>query len=102
MANMNEAGINKHSFDTLHSQRERIESTLGEELSWERLNNRKGSRAALYLPNRSSDDPEETLNDTADWMVSKYVKLVETVIPIVRELTEEFDADLLSDGETGG
>lgn len=90
---------NKRLFDSLYAQRERIESAFGEELSWERLDNAKGSRIALYLRNRGVSDAEDVLNDTADWMVNKYVKLVETVIPIVRELTDEFDADLPSDEE---
>ena len=93
-------GVNKRFFDLLHSQRERIESAFCEELTWERLENRRASRIALYLRNRSVSDAEDVLNDTADWMVNKYVKLVESVIPVVKELADELDADLLSDGET--
>ena len=93
--------LTKRLFDLLHIHRGRLEDAMGEEFNWERLDNRRASRIALYLPNRSVRDPEGVLNDTADWMVNKYVKLVESVIPILRELAEEFDACIASmpDGE---
>ena len=62
---------------------------IGEELTWERLDHARASRIALYLPGRSANDPDETLQDTANWMVGKYVKLVQSVVPIVRELASE-------------
>ena len=84
--------LTKHLFDILHGQRERIEEAFGEELTWERLDHARASRIALYLANRSSDDPEDVLADTANWMVDKYIKLVKRVVPI-----DELDADLRSE-----
>lgn len=82
---------NKRIFDKLHQQKERVEAAFGEELSWERLDNKQASRIALYLPSRSVNDTEETLGDTAEWMVNKFVRLSETVAPIVREIMDEIE-----------
>ena len=83
---------NKALFDLLHDQhKERVEEAIGEPLSWERLGNRKACRIALYLPGRSIEDSESTLNDTADWMVDRFVRLRQVMIPIVREAAREVD-----------
>lgn len=76
---------NKRLFDFLHADRERIEKVFGEALSWERLDNRRASRIAVYLPNRTIDDAEDTLAATADWMVERAVRLMHDVVPIVGE-----------------
>lgn len=39
---------NKQAFDRLHSQEDEIERKIGEELSWERLDNRRACRIAAY------------------------------------------------------
>ena len=54
-------GLNKRLFDLFFDHRAQIEEAFGEELTWERLENRKASRIALYLPGRTVNDPEENL-----------------------------------------
>ena len=84
---------NKALFNRLHDQgKERFEEAFGERFEWERLDNYKVSRIALYMHNRSIRDSEETLSDTAIWMVENVVRLSETVIPIVREAALEVDS----------
>lgn len=39
---------NKQRFDMLLEQKSKVETMIGEELSWERLNNRRACRIALY------------------------------------------------------
>ena len=59
-----------------------------------KLDNYKVSRIALYIHNRSIRDSEETLSDTAKWMVKNVVRLRDTVIPIVREAALEVDSSI--------
>ena len=88
-----EKSRNKRIFDALHEQKERVETAFGEGLSWERLDTARGFRIALYLPDRSVNDPEEILGDTAEWMVNRFVKLSNTVAPIVREVMDTIEDD---------
>lgn len=85
---------------------EDIEEAFGEPLRWERLDEYKSSRIAVYLLGRSISDSEEILAETGDWMISTVVRLSQTVIHIVREVAKEVDREmaaeasleLLSDG----
>ena len=90
---------NKRLFVLFYEQKANIESAFGEALAWERLDNRRASRIALYRPNSSVNDIEETLDSIADWLVNKYVHLVKTVIPIVRQAAAEVDYDADPDYE---
>jgi hypothetical protein len=47
--------VNKAAFDQLMAQRGPIESEIGEELSWERLDNAKMSRIAIYRQGEVTD-----------------------------------------------
>jgi hypothetical protein len=61
---------NKQVFDALESQREEIEDRLREHLSWERLEDARASRIALYRPG-SIDYSEEKLEELARWATDK-------------------------------
>ncbi len=99
--NRGDKELNKGFFDLLHSHREQLEAAMGEGFAWERLDRGSASRISLYLPNRSVTDPEDKLKEIADWMVDRCVRLAEKVVPIAKELAEEFDAGIAStaDGE---
>lgn len=51
---------NKRIFDRLYSSKEEIEAAIGEPLSWERIDEKRASRVAIYYPGSITDD-EETL-----------------------------------------
>ena len=53
-----DAGMNKALFDELASARESAEEDFGETLSWERLDERKACRVAVYRPGSIEDDPQ--------------------------------------------
>ena len=59
---------NKQIFDALYSEKEEIESALNTELSWERLDDRRACRVAIYRPG-SIDDPPEELEEIKKWAI---------------------------------
>ena len=88
--------LNKGLFDFLSLHREQVDGAMGEDFDWERLDKARASRIALYFRGRGVSDTEDRLNETAIWMVEKYVRLKEQVVPIVKSLAEEFDAGTAS------
>jgi hypothetical protein len=84
---------NKKIFDNLHRQREAIESKIGEELSWERLDQRRASRVAAYRPGSITDDPEE-LAELRAWAAPTIVKFYEVFKSLIsRPATDGAYAD---------
>lgn len=47
---------NKLVFDELHRQKDDIEAALGEPLSWERIDEKRACRIAIYYPGSITDD----------------------------------------------
>jgi hypothetical protein len=77
---------NKSIFDRLHADRDRFHATLGKELSWERLSEKRASRIALYRPGTITDD-EETLAQLRAWAASAMVRFYEALAePAVKAL----------------
>ena len=77
---------NKTLFDQLLERQTDIESEVGEELEWERLDDRKASRIAVVRQG-SIDDDEDTLEEIQDWMVDRLLKFKEVFAPRLDELT---------------
>lgn len=65
---------NKYIFDELEKIKEEIESSLGEAISWERLDNGIASRLALYTDG-SIDDSDSELETVKAWHIEKLLKL---------------------------
>lgn len=65
---------NKYVFDQLHNQKEQIENELGEEVSWERLDNKRASRLALYTDG-TIDDSDSDLERVKNWHIEKLLKI---------------------------
>jgi len=63
---------NKENFDSLFAKRELVEQLFGEELVWERLDNRRASRIALYRS--GSIDDESALSVIKAWMIEKLLR----------------------------
>lgn len=59
---------NKEIFDNLQRNKEKIESEFGNSLSWERLDDKRSCRIALYRDGSISDD-SETLLDIRNWAI---------------------------------
>ena len=70
----------KQVFDNLYAQRSALENVLGE-LSWERIDDKRASRIALYHPGEVTDD-EEKLKALREWAVEKMIALWNTLEPI--------------------
>jgi hypothetical protein len=61
---------NKAIFDGLLAQRVQIERTMGEQVSWERLDSRRACRIAVYREGTITA-PEKTWPDLADWAANQ-------------------------------
>lgn len=64
---------NKRIFDSLFQEREKIETTFGENLEWERLENKRAVRIALYRDGSIESD-NNALNSIEGWMIEKLLK----------------------------
>lgn len=76
---------NKRIFDDLLRQREVIESEIGEELSWERLDKRRASRIAAYRPGTITDSAE-ALAELRAWGAATIVKFYEVFKPLISQV----------------
>jgi hypothetical protein len=72
--------INENLFDALYTEKEMFEATMGEALSWERLDNRRACRIALYRDG-SIEDPSESLEEIRQWTIRALLKFRE-VFPV--------------------
>ena len=78
---------NKNLFDNLEAHRTVIEAELQETLEWERLDDRRASRIAMYIGG-SINDFEEMLSETRIWMVDRLLKFKEVFGPRLEELVD--------------
>ncbi len=77
----------KQGFDNLYAQRSTFESVLGE-LSWERIDDKRASRIAVYHPGHITDD-EEQLKTLRAWAVGKMIAFYNTLEPIASRVFKE-------------
>ena len=75
----------KRLFDQLHQQKQSVESEFGETLEWERLDDRRASRIAVYRTG-SIDEGDDTLTEIRQWMVDRLLKFREVFGPRLNEL----------------
>ena len=64
----------KAIFDALYAQRHQIEEDVGEELTWERLDEKRATRIALYTKGSITDDAESLANLRA-WAINAMNRL---------------------------
>jgi hypothetical protein len=69
-----DAETNKALFDSLVAQRKDIEREFEEPLEWERLDDRRASRIALYREGHI-ELPEEELCEIRAWMIERVLRL---------------------------
>jgi len=71
-----EQAENKELFDYLHDMKGHLQESFGNDLEWERLDDKKGSRIAFYRNGCIVDD-DYTLNDIRNWAIQHLLKLRE-------------------------
>jgi hypothetical protein len=71
---------NKNLFDRLLEQRVEIEKEYGVVFTWERLDDRRASRIAVYREG-SIDDPAETQTELLQWSIKNLLRLKQVLLP---------------------
>ena len=74
---LGDARSNKAVFDGLAKEKASLETVFGESLTWERLDDRRASRIALYRSGSIDADPA-TLTDIKSWAIDHLLKLKKT------------------------
>lgn len=69
---------NKAIFDSLQAEKDLIEAEIGAAVTWERIDNKKASRVALYGSGSITKD-EEQLNKLSDWIFEMLPKFYEAI-----------------------
>jgi hypothetical protein len=77
---LGELAGNKELFDWLQSDKQLIENDFGEPLSWERLEERRASRVAVYRSG-SIDDDQKTQAETKSWAIQNLLKMKKVMEP---------------------
>lgn len=69
---------NKAIFDHLYTSRDLVHHALGEEIDWQRLNDKRASRIAWYRSGAITDD-QKTLAQVQDWAVDAMARFYEAL-----------------------
>ncbi|WP_157985206.1 DUF4268 domain-containing protein [Lentzea terrae] len=85
---MGDKELTKALFDHFHGNRAELEQDLGLKLSWERLNERRASRLAIYRENFDLHNPDE-VEQVALWTVDQVAKLHGKLDTQLRTLAKE-------------
>jgi len=73
---------NKIFFDSLLNNRQQIETEFGSALSWERLDEKRSSRVALYREG-SIDTTTENLSEIQQWSIDNLIKFKRVFSPYI-------------------
>ena len=76
----------KEAFDGLREKQGQIEQTVGDELDWDRLDDKRASRISLYFPDRVRVTDEERWPEARTWLVQAMGKMRDAFDPILKEL----------------
>lgn len=89
--NFPDVARNKALFDRLLARRADIEASFGEQLEWERLEDRCASRIAVYRPG-SIEDADSRLQEIRAWSVQRLLKLRSVFGSLLQAECKERDA----------
>ena len=78
----------KEVYDQLHAQKEQIEQAVGEELEWDRIDDKRASRVSLYLPGTIRVVEEERWPEARPWLIQAMGKMRSAFNPVLQELPE--------------
>ena len=90
---------NKGMFDVLHEQREEIETAFGEPLEWQRLDDKRASRIAIYRL-ASIEDPPEALAEVNGWAINRLLRFRTVIGPRAANLAPDDSPSSLAVGLT--
>jgi hypothetical protein len=79
---------NKYVFDQLFNIKGEIEDSLGQEISWERLDNKRASRLALYIDG-SIEESDSELEKVKNWHIEQLLKLKAALGKKIWQLSKE-------------
>lgn len=79
---------NKKLFDTLREQQSEIEKEFGEILSWERLDDKRACRIAVYREG-SIDAPMTARDELHKWSIDNLLKLKKLLLPRAKALVNQ-------------
>ena len=77
--------LNEERFNQLESEREEIESEIGGNFDWERLEDRKACRISVVRPGSIRDNPKN-LDEIRSWMIEKLSAFKKTFGPRLAQL----------------
>lgn len=83
-----DAEKNKAVFDSLKADKTSIEEEFGEALSWERLDDKRASRVAIYRDG-SINDNENQLEETQNWLIDNLLKFKRVFTDWVKRALDE-------------
>lgn len=75
-----DADRNRRLYDWLEEDKKIIEEEYGEPMEWERLNDRRASRIAVYRSG-SIDSDEDTLGEIRSWGIDRLLKMKKVFSP---------------------
>lgn len=87
---------NKALFDAMAAQKALIEQEYGDPLCWERLDDKRASRIAVYR-HGSIDDPDEKLAAIRAWAIEHLHKLRDLVMPKVKAALDNLPEVFIDD-----
>ena len=78
---------NKNFFDMLYKRKAEIENSYGTFLEWERLDERRASRIAIYREG-NIDVPECELEEIRQWQINNLIKFKKVFAPEIKQILE--------------
>ena len=75
---------NKQLFDQMKERKAEIESEIGGDFEWDRLNERQACRISAVRPGSIDDEPE-TLEEIREWMIDRLIAFERVFGPILAE-----------------
>ena len=70
-----DAETTKGFFDELHRRKAQLEEAVGKSLDWERIDDKRGSRIALYFPETIRVSDEERWSEAQEWLIDAMGKM---------------------------